>query len=147
MMKLVTLLAMVAALGCGGSKDKGKDNAADDKTAAVQTKPIDNGKPDEKKPDEKKPDEKKPDEKKPDEKKVEEKASDLPADCGEWRDAVAKLASCEKLPAPSRDQLKQAYETAAAGWTSLPADGKAAVAQACKAGVETVKQAAAACAQ
>jgi len=137
MMKLVSMLAIVAALGCGSKSNDG-DKKSDDKTAAAQPKPIDNAKP---------ADNAKPDEKKSDEKKVDDKASDMPAECGEWRDAVAKLASCEKLPAQSRDQLKTAYETAAAGWANLPADGKAAVAQACKGGVEAVKQAAAACAQ
>jgi hypothetical protein len=142
MMKLATMLSLVAALAVGcGNKDKDKP-AKDDQTAQTQPKAVD---PDKEKPA--KPEEKpaKPEEKpaKPEEKPV--AAGDLPAECGEWKDAMAKLASCEKLPPASRDALKQAYDAAAAGWANIPAEGKAGVAQACKAGVDAVKQAATVC--
>jgi hypothetical protein len=132
MMKLATMFAIaaLAGVGCGGGK---KD---DNKTATAQPKPV------EPKPDDKaaKPDDKaaKPDDKAP-------AAGDLPAECGEWKDAIAKLESCQKLSQQSREALKQAYDAASTGWSNLPADGKAGVAQACKAGVDAVKQAAAAC--
>jgi hypothetical protein len=139
MRKLATLFA-IAALSLGvGCKDKDK---TDDKTTTAAAKPV------EAKPDDKaaKPDDKaaKPDDPKKDETKA-ATLGDLPGECGEWKDAISKLASCEKLPAQSRDALKQAYEAASTGWANVPAEGKAAVAQACKAGVEAVKQAAAAC--
>ena len=144
MMKLATAFALVAALGCGGSKDKTSDKTdkMDDKTVAVQPKPIDDKtapKPDDKMSAQPKPDDKtapKPDEK---------AQGDLLPECAAWRDAITKLSSCDKLSAQTRDTLKQAYDTAAAGWTNVPAEGKAALAQACKAGVDTVKQAAATC--
>ncbi len=70
---------------------------------------------------------------------------DIPAECDEYKAGIEKLASCDKLPPETKDTLKKAYEQAAAGWANVPAEGKAAVASACKSGADALKQAAAAC--
>jgi hypothetical protein len=65
-------------------------------------------------------------------------AGDLPAECNEYKATIDKLATCDKLPQQSRDALKQAYEKDSAGWASVPADGKANLATACKAATDAV---------
>ena len=65
-------------------------------------------------------------------------AGDLPAECNEYKATIDKLATCDKLPQQSRDALKQAYEKDSAGWASIPADGKANLATACKAATDAV---------
>ena len=70
---------------------------------------------------------------------------DLPAECADYKAAIEKLASCDKLPQATRDALKQSYEQTSAAWASVPAEGKAALGTACKAAADAVKQSAAAC--
>jgi hypothetical protein len=65
-------------------------------------------------------------------------AGDLPAECNDYKAAIDKLSSCDKMPQQARDALKQAYDQASAGWASLPADAKANLATACKAGTDAV---------
>lgn len=65
-------------------------------------------------------------------------AADLPAECNEYKAAVDKLSTCDKMPQQSRDALKQAYDQASTGWANLPADAKANLATACKAGTDAV---------
>ena len=72
-------------------------------------------------------------------------AGDLPAECGEYKAAIEALAKCDKLPQQTRDALKQSYEQTSTAWASVPAEGKAALATACKAAADAVKQSAAAC--
>ena len=127
MTKLITLFAIAAlstSIGCKHDKDK----------EAKATAPVE-------KPTEAKPDDKaaKPDDKKPDDKATPVSAGDLPKECNDYKDAIAKLAACDKMPAQARDALKQAYDQAAAGWTSLPAEAKANLATACKAGADAVQ--------
>ena len=69
-------------------------------------------------------------------------AGDLPAECNEWKGAVEKLASCDKLPQQARDALKNAFDQASASWASMPAEAKANLATACKAGTDAVMQSA-----
>jgi 2-oxoglutarate dehydrogenase E2 component (dihydrolipoamide succinyltransferase) len=73
-------------------------------------------------------------------------AGDLPAECNDYKAALEKVAACDKLPAPAKDAYKNAW---AGVETSLKAattpETKAAVASACKAGADSLKQAAAAC--
>ncbi len=71
-------------------------------------------------------------------------AGDLPAECGEYKAAIEKLASCDKLPQATRDALKQSYEQTSAAWASVPAEGKAALGTACKSAADAVKSSAAA---
>ncbi len=70
---------------------------------------------------------------------------DLPAECGEYKAAIEALAKCDKLPQQTRDALKQSYEQTSTAWASIPAEGKAALATACKSAADAVKQSAAAC--
>ena len=72
-------------------------------------------------------------------------AGDLPAECGEYKAAIEKLATCDKLPQQTRDALKQSYEQTSTAWASVPAEGKAALATACKSAADAVKQSATAC--
>ncbi|MES1265898.1 MAG: hypothetical protein ABUU24_09665 [Variovorax sp.] len=65
-------------------------------------------------------------------------AGDLPAECNEYKASIDKLASCDKMPQQARDALKQAYDQASAGWANLPAEAKANLATACKAGTDAV---------
>ena len=65
-------------------------------------------------------------------------AGDLPAECNEYKAAIEKLSSCDKMPQQARDALKQAYDQASAGWANLPAEAKANLATACKAGADAV---------
>jgi hypothetical protein len=72
-------------------------------------------------------------------------AGDLPAECNDYKAAIEKLAACDKLPQAARDALKQSYDQASASWAGLPAEAKASLATACKAGADAVKQSAAVC--
>ena len=65
-------------------------------------------------------------------------AGNLPAECNEYKAAIEKLSACDKMPQQARDALKQAYDQASAGWANLPAEAKANLATACKAGADAV---------
>jgi len=65
-------------------------------------------------------------------------AGTLPAECNDYKAAIDKLASCDKMPQQARDALKQAYDQASTGWANLPAEAKANLATACKAGTDAV---------
>jgi hypothetical protein len=67
-------------------------------------------------------------------------AGDLPAECAEYKAAIEKLATCDKLPAASKDGLKTSWtaiETSLAG-AAVP-EAKAAVASGCKTAAESLK--------
>jgi hypothetical protein len=73
---------------------------------------------------------------------------DLPAECNDYKAAVEKLASCDKLPQATRDQMKQAFDTASTAWKdvgSLPAEAKKALSDGCKTAADAVTKAAEAC--
>jgi hypothetical protein len=72
-------------------------------------------------------------------------AADLPAECGEYKAAIEKIASCDKVPQQQRDALKQAYDTSSSAWATVPADGKAALAASCKSATDAIKTSASAC--
>jgi len=69
-------------------------------------------------------------------------AGDLPSECNDYKNAIDKLSSCDKMPQQARDALKNAYDQASAGWANLPAEAKANLATACKAGADAVTQSA-----
>ena len=69
-------------------------------------------------------------------------AADLPAECNDYKAAIDKLSTCDKMPQQARDALKNAYDQASAGWANLPAEAKANLATACKAGADAVNQSA-----
>jgi len=69
-------------------------------------------------------------------------SGDLPSECNDYKAAIEKLSSCDKMPQQARDALKNAYDQASAGWANLPAEAKANLATACKAGADAVMQSA-----
>ena len=123
MKKLTILFAVVATLGLAGCKKK-NDTEAKDQAA----KPEEKGEM--KKDEMAKPAEGTPPAGAP--------AGDMPKECADYKAAIDKLASCDKMDKQARDALKQAYDQASASWANIPADQKAAVATACKAGVDSV---------
>ena len=139
MKKLSTLFAIVAmttTLGLAGCKKKNDAEGTD--KAAPKTEEKMGG-------DMKKDEGAKPGDMaaKPDDKGAAPAAGgDLPKECQDYKAAIEKLASCDKLPQASRDALKQAYDQASAGWANLPAESKAGLATACKAGADAVMQSA-----
>jgi hypothetical protein len=62
----------------------------------------------------------------------------LPKECEDYGAVIERLATCDKMPAQSRDALRNAYREASAGWKNLPPDVKANLATACKAGRDAV---------
>ena len=71
-------------------------------------------------------------------------AGDLPAECNDYKAAIDKLSSCDKMPKEARDAMKSAFDQASTSWAGLPAEAKASLATACKAGADAVKQSSAA---
>ena len=69
-------------------------------------------------------------------------ADKLPMECVDYKAAIDRLASCDKLPAATKDSLKKAYDQQAASWTSTPADQKDKLGPSCKASVDAVNAAA-----
>jgi len=70
------------------------------------------------------------------------------AECDEYKAAVEKLASCDKIPQQARDAMKSGFDQASQAWKDLasaPKEAKDAAASACKSGTDAVKQAMAAC--
>jgi len=114
-------IACAAVLGLAACPKKDADKTEKDKPAA---KVEDKG-------------EAKP-EAKPDDKKADD--ADLPTECKDYRAAIEKAASCDKLGA-QKDTLKNAFDTASAAWSKLDAAGKKALGDGCKAGADAVKQA------
>ncbi len=133
--KLLTIVAMTTGLGLTACKTE---------PAKTQETPV--AKPAENLPTETKPTEAKPTEAKPEDTKAQPTtAGDLPAECAAYKAGIEKLATCDKLPPEARASLKQAYEASSAGWASVTAEGKAALATACKTAADALAQTAAAC--
>jgi hypothetical protein len=130
-MKKLMLLASVLLAFAACKTDKDKDKPAVEAKSTEPAKADDKAKPDPTA--------------KADDTKKDQPAGDLPAECAEYKAAMDKLLGCDKVPQQTRDTLKRAFDAAAGGWTNIPADGKATVAQACKQAIDPVKQAAAAC--
>ncbi len=71
----------------------------------------------------------------------------LPQSCHEYERSVAHLTACDKLPQATRDVLKQVFDSMAQTFEGLdaqPADAITALGDACKAGVDALRQAASA---
>jgi hypothetical protein len=66
----------------------------------------------------------------------------LPKECEQWKDAVERLARCDKMPDATRKALRQAYDTAAAAWSSLPSEDRAHLAGSCQAGADAILESA-----
>lgn len=131
MKKLATVFTMITlatTLSLAGCKKKTGDEATD-----KAAKPADNMAGDKKDMAADKKDEKKP-----------AAAGDLPAECNDYKAAIEKLSTCDKMPKESRDAMKSAFDQASTSWAGLPAEAKASLATACKAGADAVKQSASA---
>ncbi len=146
-MKKLTTLFAVAALattigvaGCKKKKDGEGDNAPKTDEAA--------------KPDDKmaKPDDKMA---KPDDKGAAPAAGsaaaapaaagggDIPQECQDYKAAMEKLASCDKMPQATKDAMKQGYDAMSQGWANaagMPAEAKKAMADGCKQGADALMQ-------
>jgi hypothetical protein len=66
----------------------------------------------------------------------------LPKECDQWKDAVERLARCDQMPEATRKALRQAYDTAAAAWASLPSEDRAHLAGSCQAGATAILESA-----
>lgn len=72
---------------------------------------------------------------------------DLPQECQDYKAAFEQLAKCDKLPAASKDAMKQGFDATSAAWanmSTMPVDAKAQMATGCKAGHDGIKQSASA---
>jgi hypothetical protein len=143
MKKLATVFTMITlatTLSLAGCKKKTGDEAAD-----KAAKPADNMAGDKKDDKMAKPDDKAAAPAGSAAAAAPAAAGDLPAECNDYKAAIDKLSSCDKMPKEARDAMKQAFDSASSGWANLPAEAKAGLATACKAGADAVKQSAAAC--
>ncbi|MGE0871888.1 MAG: hypothetical protein AB7P03_25245 [Kofleriaceae bacterium] len=136
MKKLTTLLGIVALsatfalAGCNKKKDEeGKAPAA----KPAETLPTTPAAPaaDTPSTDEAKPAEGQP---------AAAAATDIPAECADYKATVEKLATCDKVAAADKDKLKQSFDKDFAAWTAAGVD-KTKAASDCKAASETIKTA------
>jgi hypothetical protein len=65
----------------------------------------------------------------------------LPAGCHLYAERIEKLTHCDQVPQATRDALQQAYEQTKVAWASVPADGLAALEQACISAADALQQA------
>lgn len=65
-------------------------------------------------------------------------AGGLPKECGDYKVAIDKLATCEKMSKQARETLVKGYADAAEGWATLPEAAKASLSTSCKGGTEAV---------
>jgi hypothetical protein len=143
------IVAMTTTLGLAGCKNK-RDTEKKDETAGKVTEPPaadPNAKPDPAKADPSKADPSKADPTKTEPAKTDDHAAaaNLPAECNDYKASIDKLASCDKLPAASRDALKTSFEAQSKAWANVPADdaAKKTMADSCKTANDAVKTAAA----
>jgi hypothetical protein len=139
LMTLITVLALGAAIG-GCKKKEGDAGKVDDKAMA------------------------KPDDKamaKPDDKMAAPAAGSaaaaapagsaaavvvpagLPQECKDYQAAIAKLATCDKLPDATKTAMKSAFDASSAAWAqlaSLPAEQKSMIVDGCKVSLDGVNQ-------
>jgi hypothetical protein len=66
----------------------------------------------------------------------------MPGPCNNYKAAIDKLASCDKLDASTRDALKQAYTQLSAGWSSLPPEAKPGISATCQTALDALNKSA-----
>ena len=72
-------------------------------------------------------------------------SGDMPQECADYKAAIDKLASCDKLPQASRDAMKQGFDAMSSSFATMkdmPAESKKALADSCKAGADAIMQSA-----
>jgi hypothetical protein len=65
-------------------------------------------------------------------------ASGLPKSCEDYKAAVDRLASCDKLSKQARETLAKGYTDAAAKWATMPESARDSLAVSCQGGTEAV---------
>lgn len=60
-------------------------------------------------------------------------------ECDRYRDALYDFASCENMPSEGRKALLDAYAQAESAWAQVPEEGRAALANACKAATQAIR--------
>ena len=156
-MKKLSMLFVVAGLALGGCKGKGSNEKVDEKSAA---KPVDEPKTDKPADPAAKPADPTAKPADPTAKPAETPTpapaptdtaakpadnANLPPECAEYQKVIDKLATCDKVPADTRDTFKKAFDQAKSAWANIPAEAKATVAKACKSASDSVTAAIAAC--
>ena len=64
--------------------------------------------------------------------------SGMPKECNDYKAAIERLQTCDKLGVTERAKLRHDYNTAAAAWNKLPDQQKPTLAAACKRGLDQV---------
>jgi len=134
MIKLLTILTLVAGLTTGC---KQKDRTATEQepvTAPKTTEPATPTEPAQ--PQEKPPEATQP---------GGGEAMALPSECTEYRATIEKIRTCTALPQATRDALTQAYAQASSGWANAAPEQRASLAASCRSANDSIKQSAAAC--
>ena len=60
----------------------------------------------------------------------------LPPECADFKAAIAKIQTCDKLPADQRARIQQDYDKTYAGWMALSPNGRSKLGRACKVGTD-----------
>ncbi|MDX2090631.1 MAG: hypothetical protein SFX73_22420 [Kofleriaceae bacterium] len=120
MIKLVTIVALVAATLGTGCKKKERTERDSMGTAPKTTESM--------KREEKSPE-----------------AMALPAECNEYRATIERIRTCEALPQPTRDALAQAYQQASSGWATATPEARESLAASCRSANDAIRQSASAC--
>lgn len=126
MIKLLTIVTLVAGLTTGCKKKEGVDTERDTVTAPKGTEPSTPTEPAQ--PQEKAPE-----------------AMALPSECADYRATIERIRTCTALPQATRDALTQAYAQASSGWATATPESREALAASCRSANDSIKQSAAAC--
>lgn len=144
MTKLLALFALTTALTVGACNNK--SNEAPKVVPAPAPAPTETAKPTEPKPGDVAPNPTtQPDNPKPGDPRPASVNGELPPECKDYQAVIESLATCDKVSPDVRAAFSKAYEHTSAGWATLSADAKTALAPTCKTAADAVKQATAAC--
>jgi len=61
----------------------------------------------------------------------------LPVECDDYKDAIAKISTCDAIAASARETLVKGYEDASTRWSTMK-DAKATLQTSCSGGLEAV---------
>jgi hypothetical protein len=137
MIKLLTILTLVAGLTTGCKK---KDRTGTEQEPVTAPKTVEPGAPatptEPAQPQEKPPVATQP---------GGGEAMALPDECTEYRATIEKIRTCTALPQATRDALTQAYAQASSGWANAAPEQRESLAASCRSANDSIKQSAAAC--
>ena len=151
MIKLVTIVTLVAATLGTGCKKKESPEADRSGMAPKTTEQVAPGTTEQVRPSEQaqpgqmgQPGEQtQPNQMAPGEKSPE--ATALPPECVEYKATIEKIRTCDQLPQSTRDALVQAYNQASSGWEKATPETRASLASSCKSANQAIQQSAAQC--